>query len=635
MDARLITQELLGDGGTPQGRSAGRDLDQIAGRVARSRLNVLITGETGTGKTRLAQRIHAASPRSDKALLMLNCAGMRDAAIERALFGQAQASAGWGGEPMEGILAAADQGTLLLDEVGGLSEAVQARLLRFLETEQIERPGAPRRRVDVRVLATTNRNLQAAVAGGTFRADLLSRLDGVGFALPLLRERPGDIPALAAGFLDEVCEREPRQKPVISPAALATLQRHAWPGNLRELRNVIERAAYVCAGGRIEAGDLMLPLASLDTQQRGLAKPLAQDPPKDVADPPVDRGADSPQPAALQPGAVLGGTYRIVRFIGSGSTGQVYEATHTRLNGRYAIKVLHPHRADVARAIARFEREAQIASGLHHANIVAIFDFDRADDGAPYLVMEYVDGRELTRVIADDGPLPIDRILTIVDQIASALSVVHRRDIVHRDLKPQNILLIPAAPPNKEQVKLVDFGISKTQFGSVALTAESAILGTPQYMAPEQALGSEDVGVRADQFALAAITYEMLTGRKAFPGDRVDTVVYRIVHEDPVPLDATLAPGLGAVLRRALSKDPGRRFPSILDFAAALRAAAPVSSPQAASATLDYQAEIEVVGQPDPAVGPWRRRLPAQRRTIVTSLCALSGGRCPPPGVCR
>jgi eukaryotic-like serine/threonine-protein kinase len=336
------------------------------------------------------------------------------------------------------------------------------------------------------------------------------------------------------------------------------------------------------------------------------------------AGPPMGNAAESRRRAALQPDEILGGAYRIVRFIGSGSTGQVYEATHTRLNGRYAIKVLHPHRAGDPKAVARFEREALIASGLHHANIVAIVDFDSTDEGAPYMVMEYVDGRDLAQLIEEDASLSIDRVLGIVDQIASALSVVHRQGIVHRDLKPQNILLIAADPPNPEQVKLVDFGISKTQFGSVALTAETAILGTPQYMAPEQAVSSDDVGERADQFALAAIVYEMLSGRKAFPGDRVETVVYRIVHEDPAPLNGTWNPRLAAVLRRALSKDPQLRFPSILDFAAQLRAAASAPWPPDSGAGMDREPQAEVAF-PLPAVPGRRWRLPAQRRAIATS----------------
>ncbi len=185
----------------------------------------------------------------------------------------------------------------------------------------------------------------------------------------------------------------------------------------------------------------------------------------------------------LAPGTLLAETYRIVRLIGSGGMGEVYEAAHTRLTGRYAVKVLHHHWAGDPRAIVRFGREAQITSGLRHPNIVAIIDFDYTPAGSPYLVMEFIEGVELATVIANQAPLQPDRVVRIVDQIASALTAVHARNIVHRDLKPQNIFLVPGERPGDERVKLVDFGISKVRAASVVLTGERAVLGTPQYMA--------------------------------------------------------------------------------------------------------------------------------------------------------
>ncbi|HXI59986.1 MAG TPA: serine/threonine-protein kinase, partial [Polyangia bacterium] len=272
---------------------------------------------------------------------------------------------------------------------------------------------------------------------------------------------------------------------------------------------------------------------------------------------------------SLTPGTLLAETYRIIRLIGSGGMGEVYEASHTRLTGRYAVKVLHHHWAGDPRAIVRFGREAQITSGLRHPNIVAIIDFDYTPSGAPYLVMEYIEGVELATVIAGQAPMASDRVVRIVDQIASALTAVHARNIVHRDLKPQNIFLVPGERPGDERVKLVDFGISKVRAASVALTGERAVLGTPQYMAPEQAQAAGEVDGRADQFALAAIVYEMLTARMAFPGDRVEIVVYRISHEEPKPLGPAWGPGLASVIMRALAKDPARRFATTDEFAAA------------------------------------------------------------------
>jgi serine/threonine-protein kinase len=292
--------------------------------------------------------------------------------------------------------------------------------------------------------------------------------------------------------------------------------------------------------------------------------------------PPETQPAGSNRPGSLPPGVVLRDTYKILRMVGRGGMGEVYEATHARLPGRYAVKVLHQHSTADPKAISRFRREAEVTSALRHPSIVAIVDFDTTPEGAPYLVMEYIEGGELARVIANEAPLPLERVLRIVDQIASALTAVHRRGIVHRDLKPQNIFLIPGENDGDERVKLVDFGISKVRVASVALTGERVLLGTPQYMAPEQAAGIAEVDERADQFALAAITYEMLTGRLAFSGDRVEVVVYRISHEDPPPLGPPWGGALDQVVRRALAKDPAQRYGSLTEFATSLRAAAEV-----------------------------------------------------------
>jgi eukaryotic-like serine/threonine-protein kinase len=293
--------------------------------------------------------------------------------------------------------------------------------------------------------------------------------------------------------------------------------------------------------------------------------------------------------SALPLGTELRDTYRLARLVGRGGMGEVFEATHARLPGRFAVKVLHAHCIADPKAIVRFRREAEITSGLRHPNIVAIIDFDYTPAGAPYLVMEYLEGGELARIIAEEAPLAIDRVLRIVDQVASALTAVHRKHIVHRDLKPQNIFLVRGQRAGEEHVKLCDFGISKVRAASVALTGERVLLGTPQYMAPEQARGTGEVDARADQFALAAIIYEMLTGRLAFPGDRVEIVVYRISHEAPKPLGPPWGPALAATLDRALAKDPDLRFPSVQEFAEALRAAAekdrPWGTPEALSRT--------------------------------------------------
>jgi serine/threonine-protein kinase len=281
----------------------------------------------------------------------------------------------------------------------------------------------------------------------------------------------------------------------------------------------------------------------------------------------------------LQPGTLLGGTYRIVRLIGTGGMGEVYEATHSRLAGRYAVKVLLADVSNRVDIVRRFQREAEVTSKLRHPNIVQILDFNQTPQGHPYLVMEYLDGVELAEEIRRVGAMPLPRVLDIVGQIVSALIAAHTHKVVHRDLKPQNLFLVRLAGEDREVVKVVDFGISKVREATTKLTQEATIMGTPQYMAPEQALGRlSDIDERTDQFALATITYELLTGREAFRGETVPAILYQIVHEDPDPitsLNPNVSPAVVAVVVKALAKDKQHRFPTVYGFhAELLRAAA-------------------------------------------------------------
>ena len=321
----------------------------------------------------------------------------------------------------------------------------------------------------------------------------------------------------------------------------------------------------------------------------------------------------APQARSLQPGQNLRDRYRIVRHIGRGAMGEVYEARHARLVGRYAIKILNVDLTQNHTALQRFRREAAIASELRHPNIVQVIDFDETDDGRPYLVMELLDGRDLGALIAE-GPLPVERALSLAQQIAAGLSVMHRLGIVHRDLKPANVLVLPASPGETERAKLVDFGLSRRLVPSLAVTHDRMLLGTPQYMAPEQAQGNTDgVGAAADQFAMAAIVYEMLAGRPAFDGELLSVVLYRIVYEPPPPL-VDLVPGLSphipTAIARALAKNPRDRYSSVTDFVEALRAAGGAGASISRVLT--------------PATSPIDQQAPAGRRR--TKWFAMSAG---------
>ena len=289
----------------------------------------------------------------------------------------------------------------------------------------------------------------------------------------------------------------------------------------------------------------------------------------------------------LAPGLVLDGAYRIVRLVGAGGVGEVYEAAHTRLSGRYAVKVLLGEVSKREEVLKRFQREAEVTSGLRHPNIVQVIDFNRLDDGTPYLVMEFLDGVELATEIQRKGPMPLSRVLDLVGQLTSALTAAHSQKIIHRDLKPQNLFLVRLPGDEREIIKILDFGISKVREAATKLTRQASIVGTPQYMAPEQARGLiDEIDERTDLFALAAITYEMIAGCPPFHGEAIEAILYQVVHEQPPPFAQPL-PAVEAVVLRGMAKNKADRFSGVREFHLALvKAAETTSAPNPVARTL-------------------------------------------------
>jgi len=256
-------------------------LHRLAERAATSTASVLLLGETGAGKEILAETIHRASPRRGQALLRLNCAALSEPLLESELFGHERGSFSGAVQAKPGLLEIADGGTVFLDEIGELPLPLQAKLLRVLEDGEVMRVGGLRsRRVDLRFIAATHRNLQEASQVGAFRSDLYYRLNGISLVIPPLRERRSEIAALAACFVDDLAQRHGRCPPRLSTDAVAALEAHPWPGNVRELRNVIQRALFVCGDGR-EIGRDHLGLdervASLDGAPAPAPAPTAGD----------------------------------------------------------------------------------------------------------------------------------------------------------------------------------------------------------------------------------------------------------------------------------------------------------------------------------------------------------------------
>jgi serine/threonine-protein kinase len=277
----------------------------------------------------------------------------------------------------------------------------------------------------------------------------------------------------------------------------------------------------------------------------------------------------------LDVGVVVAEAYEITGLLGKGGMGAVWAARHLRLPGkRVAIKVLLGG-TDDAQALARFRREAEVASRIGHAGIVEVLDFNQLPDGTPYQVLEYLAGESLGARLRR-GPLPLAAALDVARQMGSALAAAHRAGVVHRDLKPENVFLCPtdAGGVVAERVKILDFGISKIRGSQTVKTQDQVLIGTPQYMAPEQAEGQNaSIDARTDQFALGAIVYEMLAGRPAFSGESVVAVIMNVVAGAPAPL-ASLVPGLPppvvAAVERALAKKAADRFADVGGFIEAL-----------------------------------------------------------------
>ncbi len=279
----------------------------------------------------------------------------------------------------------------------------------------------------------------------------------------------------------------------------------------------------------------------------------------------------------LTPGTKFG-PYEIQSPLGAGGMGEVYRARDTRLNRIVAIKVLPDHLADSATLRERFEREARTIASLNHPHICTLHDIGR-EDGIDYLVMEYVEGETLAARLRK-GPLPIEQVLQYAIEIADALDKAHRKGITHRDLKPGNIML------TKSGAKLLDFGLAKLKqemapsaqlsqlpTASEPLTAQGTILGTLQYMAPEQVEGKE-ADARTDIFAFGVVVYEMATGKKAFEGKSQASLIAKILETDPPPISSLqpmTPPALDRVVKKCLAKEPDKRWQDASDLCDELR----------------------------------------------------------------
>lgn len=315
-------------------------------------------------------------------------------------------------------------------------------------------------------------------------------------------------------------------------------------------------------------------------------------------------------------------------MVGIGGMGRVYCAEQVALGRTVAVKVVHPHLADDELAAARFLNEARTASRLSHPNSVAIFDFGRTEQGQPYIVMEYLRGRDLGRVAHDEGPLPIRRITDVLRQTLAALEEAHALGIVHRDLKPSNLFLTKR-PDGSALVKVLDFGVAKllnNDPSKPALTANGAVIGSPVYMSPEQLLGKKTVDARSDVWQLGVILHELLTGDCPFDGRTMAEIMLAIGVQPAKPLRQLRpdAPAeLEALVLRCLEKDADKRLP---DVAALAEGLLPFASNRRAHVSVEHIVTLIRGAQAAAALPPMRASMQSGASFMSDRLSEVPGG---------
>lgn len=327
----------------------------------------------------------------------------------------------------------------------------------------------------------------------------------------------------------------------------------------------------------------------------------------------------------IAPGSIIAGKYRVERVLGQGGMGVVVAAHHIELDERFALKFLLPDSAAHGEVVGRFIREGRAAVKIRSEHVARIFDVGKLENGLPYMAMEYLEGTDLSGLIAERGALPVPVAVDFVLQACEAVAEAHALGMVHRDLKPANLFLVHRVD-GSPCIKVLDFGISKVASsattGNAAMTRTSAIMGSPLYMSPEQMASARDVDARADIWALGVILYELASGQPPFAGDTLPQVCAMILQSEPPPLSTILPhapPGFEAVLKRCLAKSPQARYANIAELAASL---VPFGTAQARTSADRIARVLSSRGQG-----------PASRASIPDSAVGAASGRMAPTAI--
>ena len=522
-----VAEELLSDArsrveGPLIGESAAvRSLRDAIAREAPRREPLLLVGPPGAGKEAVAHAVHEASGLSGP-FIHVSCPELHTASPFAAPPGESGAGL------LAGKFELAAGGTLFLDAVHDLPSECRPALVEILETGA----AGPR---GFKIIASTTQDMPREGLGTRLDA-LFAALARHRIVVPALTDRREDIPAIVDHFVRRLARQLGKPVTGVSPESMRLLEAYLWPGNIRELRTVLERAIMVARSSVIEIGD--------DQLDEGLAV----------------------------------GSYRLVSQLGSGGMGEVWLGKHRLLARPAAVKLIrHDVRAGMPydTLVRRFQREAQVTAGLRSPHTVQLYDFGVNDSGSFYYVMELLNGLDLQRIVARFGPQPAERVVMLLGQACRSLAEAHDRGLVHRDIKPAN-LFVTRLGPEYDYLKVVDFGIVKDQPGADAthLSGQNLLQGTPAFMAPELVLGDGPVDGRADLYSLACSAWFAITGQLLFQANTPAQMLLHHAQTMPVaPSQVSELPvprELDAILMACLEKSPKRRPSSALDLAARL-----------------------------------------------------------------
>lgn len=500
--------------------------DAVAREAGRSE-PLLLAGPAGAGKEAMAHALHSASGRAG-AFIFVSCPELHSESRGTRLGSNAETRSD------QLLLASkvelASGGTLFLDAVHELSFELQEELQAILDAHEQSR-GHEQGARDVRVIASTIQEPISRANSGPL-SPLAMRLASNTIPVRALVDRREDIPALIDHFVRKHARRLGKVVDRVSPDSMGRLQAYKWPGNIRELSTVLERALLVSRSTVLEIDEEMLD----------------------------DRLAV--------------GSYRLVSQLGSGGMGEIWLGKHRLLARPAAVKLIrHDSQQGDARdqLVRRFQREALVTADLRSPHTVQLYDFGVNDTGSFYYVMEFLQGLDLQRIVSRFGPQAPERVVALLRQACRSLAEAHERGLVHRDIKPAN-LFVTRLGPEYDYLKVLDFGIVKNQPGQEAtlLSAQGILQGTPAFMSPEAVFDTSGIDGRADLYSLACTAYWMLTAQLVFKANSPAEMLLHHARTAPTPpslvSELPIPPELERLLMACLEKDRANRPVSALEL---------------------------------------------------------------------